>query len=537
MSAQVDVKQLAIIRDAPVEPQLRRRRRWLSRYVIPGILLAGFGALVAWAYRDAMLPAQPVWLVPVLHTQSAVEVEGTPLFQAAGWIEPRPTPVRVAALAPGVVERLLVVQDQEVKAGEPVAELIKADAELTLQRAEADLKLAEAQLREVEAVLEGARTRLEQPVHLQAALGEAEAILAEIATELNNLPYETQRAEAALEFAERDYQGKLSAEGSVAVRAIQKAESERNSARAMLEELRARADSLALQRAALVARRDALQKQLELLADEKQAKATAEANLQAASARVDQTQVALAEARLRLDRMTVRAPIDGRVYQLLGFPGTNLTGGMSPFASVDGSTVVTLYRPDMLQIRVDVRFEDIPKVSLGQRVLINNPALHEPLSGSVLFVSSEANIQKNTLQVKVGIDAPSAIFKPEMLVEVTFLSPKPAEPAADAEQVARLYLPQQLVLKDESGPFVWLADQSGGVVRKTPVVTGPAAAGGLVEISRGLSMGSRVVARGHENLTDGSRIRVVSEDSEAAGNGGHPPQAHRAMSRLPGEGD
>jgi multidrug efflux pump subunit AcrA (membrane-fusion protein) len=230
--------------------------------------------------------------------------------------------------------------------------------------------------------------------------------------------------------------------------------------------------------------------------------------------------------------MTVRAPIDGRVYQLMGFPGTSLT---RESMIADGSTVVTLYRPDMLQIRVDVRFEDIPKVSLGQQVLINNPALRDPLSGSVLFVSSEANIQKNTLQVKVGIDAPSAVFKPEMLVEVTFLAPEPPKSAGDAEEVARLFLPQQLVLKDESGSFVWLADQSGGVVRKTPVTTGVAAAGGLVEISRGLSMGSRVVARGHENLEDGSRIRIVSEDAESVDS--RAAETHRAMSRLPEQGD
>ena len=73
-----------------------------------------------------------------LASQSAVQQEGTPLFQAAGWIEPRPTPVRVAALAPGVVERLLVVEDQPVKAGEPVAELIKEDAQLAYDRAPAN---------------------------------------------------------------------------------------------------------------------------------------------------------------------------------------------------------------------------------------------------------------------------------------------------------------------------------------------------------------------------------------------------------------
>src|SRR5262249_9753520 len=160
------------------------------------------------------------------------------------------------------------------------------------------------------------------------------------------------------------------------------------SSKATLEELHKRSDSFVAQETALTKRRDALKTQLELLADESQAKQQADAKLQGALAKVQQAKVALAEAELRLERMTVRAPVDGRVYQLVAFPGTNLTGGMSPVANADGSTVVTLYRPSMLQVRADVRFEDIPKVHLGQQVQIKNPALPAPITGKVLFVSS-----------------------------------------------------------------------------------------------------------------------------------------------------
>ncbi len=237
--------------------------------------------------------------------------------------------------------------------------------------------------------------------------------------------------------------------------------------------------------------------------------------MQAATARVEQARVALAEAKLRLDRMTVRAPVDGRVYQLVAYPGTTLTGGMGPVPNSDGSTVVTLYQPEMLQVRVDVRFEDIPKVSLGQPVLINNPALLEPIAGKVLFVSSEANIQKNTLQVKVAIDSPESVFKPEMLVDVTFLAPKAdGDTTAEVSEEMRLYVPQQLIQQDEGGAFVWLADQSDQRCPQDasdrPGVLRPA---GLVEVSGdGLTVASRVIARGHENLTTDDRIRVVSEE-------------------------
>ena len=45
-------------------------------------------------------------------------------------------------------------------------------------------------------------------------------------------------------------------------------------------------------------------------------------------------------------------------------------------------------------------------------------------------------------------------------------------------------MPQQVIQQGEAGPFVWVADQSAGkVARKTPVTTGSAATGGLVEVS------------------------------------------------------
>ncbi|HEX6962409.1 MAG TPA: HlyD family efflux transporter periplasmic adaptor subunit, partial [Lacipirellula sp.] len=408
MTSEVDIKQLAIVRGGAPAKSIRRRPRLLTRHIIPGALITGFAAVALWAAWEVIWPPTPVWVTPVLASQSTIQSEGAPLFQAAGWIEPRPTPIRVAALAPGVVKRLLVVEDQPVSAGEAVAELVKADAQLLFDSAMADINLREAERREMQAALKAAQTRLKQPVHLQAALGAAEASLAEVATALKNLPFETQRAAAQLKFAEADYQGKLASKGAISGRAVQKSKSALESARAMLAELKGRTESLERQRSALLTRRDALKTQLELLADEKQAYEAAQANVAAADARLQQARVALAEAKLRLDRMTVRAPVDGKVYQLVAYPGTNLTGGMSPIADVDGSTVVTLYQPDSLQVRVDVRFEDIPKVTMGQAVQINNAALPAPISGHVLFISSEANIQKNTLEVKVDVDAQQA---------------------------------------------------------------------------------------------------------------------------------
>lgn len=513
MSRDVDLRGLAIERGGSDSAKLKVRRHLLTRYLLPLALGCGFLALVFWASRDIIFPPQSVTVVPVFSTTAEVRQEGTPLFNAAGWIEPRPTPVRVAALAPGVIESLLVVENQEVKLGDPIAEMVKADAQLEHDRALADLGLRQAELEEAMATLKAAEVRFDQPVHLEAALGEAEALLARVDTASRNLPFETLRAESDYEALKKDYEGKLAAEGVVAGVEVDIAKGKMDSANALVEELRDRATSLQREQDALVKRRDALQTQLNLLADETKAKDEAEAKVNAANARVAQADVSVAQAKLLLDRMTIVAPVDGRVYRLIAHPGARIGGGMTQMSGHDGSTVVTMYRPSMLQVRVDVRFEDVPKVGLNQPVRINNPALGAPLSGEVLFISSEADIQKNTLQVKVAILDPPPVFKPEMLVDVTFLAPKQTGRETESTEEVRLFVLQQLIQQKDGESYVWVADQSTGRAMKAVIETGDVGANGLVEVKSGLTVASRIISSGTESLRDGQRIKVTSEDA------------------------
>ena len=234
----------------------------------------------------------------------------------------------------------------------------------------------------------------------------------------------------------------------------------------------------------------------------------------AARAKLKQMSVAESEAELRLQRMTIRAPVDGRVYRLVGLPGARVgTGVMTAMDGHDGSSVITMYQPDSLQIRVDVRFEDIPKVSLGQFVAISNPAMSEAIRGRVLFISSEADIQKNTLQVKVAIDSPPEFFKPEMLVDVTFLAPKQGENQDASKQELRLLVWKDLVFDNGGVSVVWVANQTEGIAEKTEVELGQRGSDGMVEILSGLDVGSRLISRGLDGLADGNRIKVTGESA------------------------
>ena len=519
MSAPVNLKDLAVRRDAVGGRSLAPRRHIMSRYILPGALVLGFLALTIWSARDLWLPRQSVTVVPVHVSLSEVQTAGTPLFKAAGWIEPRPTPIRVAALASGVVEQLLVVEDQSVEKGEPIARLVARDAELALEQAIATEGMRKAETEEAQAVLTAARTNLEFPTQLELPLAEAEVELATLETELTNLPNLLKRAEARLRLADADWQAKSENKQSIQAILVVRAQSELDAAQSEVDELTKRRPALELQRAALVRKRVASAKRLELKTDETRAVSAAVAHVASFEAQRREAQSRVEEAQLRLERMTIRAPVSGRVLNLIANPGSQLMTGPSQMEARDSNTVVTMYQPDQMQVRVDVRFEDLPRVGRDQPVQIKSPAFPEAISGRVLFLTSFANVQKNTLAVKVSLDTPPSVLKPEMLVDVTFLAmEQPSQESGDKSREPteqyRLFLPRSVVDIGADGNFVWVGDLAHRVARRRSVQLGAMQTPTLLEISGGLTAASRIISGGRENLNDGDRIEVQGEDTQ-----------------------
>jgi HlyD family secretion protein len=264
-----------------------------------------------------------------------------------------------------------------------------------------------------------------------------------------------------------------------------------------------------------------LQRQLELKVDEQRAASEAEANVAAANAQVSQAAVALDIAKLRLERMVVRAPIDGKILALTARPGAKLMG-LTPAAMADASTVVTMYDPEALQVRADVRLEDVPQVVVGQAVEIETAALKKPLTGKVITATSLADIQKNTLQIKVAIDNPPPVLKPDMLAQVTFLAPPQLTKGGDQSATTlRIAAPASLIEGSGDDRSMWVADVAEGVARRHKLKLGQPISRELVEVLSGLSIGDRLIVNGREGLQDGQRIRITHEDASLGKDAAH----------------
>ncbi len=493
------------------------RLRWKTRILLPGaIFLATAGTLLLAAGR-ALWPATPVRVVPVV-VKAGVQAAGKVVVQAPGWVEADPFATSVSALTYGVVAEVLVLEGQPVEADQVVARLIDDDAKLGLAKAAAAAQAAQAAVAAADATLKAAAREWENPIELTRRLAIAEAELAERRADLARWPAELAAAEALAAFKEAEYLRVKPLYESDTASSIEliRAQKEYENQRAIADSTRAKKAIIEAQIAAMEAETTAAREHLRLRIGDTRMLEAAEAEFSRAKAALALAEAVRDEARLRLDRTEVRSPAAGIVMTRLVEPGSKL---MLDGDDMRSAQVVRLYDPRKLQVRVDVPLADAAKVGVGQAAEVVVDVLPDRVfAGRVTRIVNEADIQKNTLQVKVAIADPASEIKPEMLARARFFAGAEAESAGRAQ---RFLLPNSVVIRQaDGGAGVWLADQARNTAVPRRVTVGRANADGWVEIETGVQPGDRIITDPWENLKAGARIRIVGEAAADA-----PPMA------------
>ena len=384
-------------------------RHALTRIALPAALCAAAAGLLAWTGWHSFAPVATVAVRPVVARQAAPAAggeegvrEGAPV-QAPGWVEPAPFPIGVRALVPGTVRTVKVLEGQQVREGDVVAELFDEESRIALDLAD-------------------------------AALAEATARRDEMADELARKSRLVDKGAASA--------------GEVA--------------------------RLRLRVAAM------------------------DAGVKAAAA----------ERRMKellLDRTVVRAPASGTVMSRRVAPGTAV--GMS-----DEMPLAELFDPESLQVRADVPLADIGAVGVGDRAEVRIDAFPDTvLRGEVVRFVRQADVAKNTVQVKVRIDAPPAGLTPDMLARVR-IYPRAAAGAAGTATAGRtrLWAPEDCIERTGDGASVRvvaaIAD-GRGIVERRAVTLGGARDGGWSEVSSGLRVGDLLLAAS-DRARPGDRVEV-----------------------------
>jgi HlyD family secretion protein len=431
----------------------------MPAWLVPVGLLAAFALLFLALFRDRLLPAATVQTAIVLATAGGEEsatgpssAPGSMLFQASGWIEPDPLPVKATALIDGVVDVVHVLEGQAVKQGDPLATLVDADARLALAAAENKHRM----------LVSGRASHL---VAIDASKKKLENVQAQcIATH-------TLEEEAADRHARiKDLKRAVSAAEIVATRlALERAKSACLAAQAMADEAEAEVKRLQLDTQ------------------------TKDDEIAAAVVEVDQ-------AKLALSRTRIVAPIDGRVLRLTAAPGQKK---MLLMDDPDSSTIAILYQPEKLQVRVDVPLADAAGLSVGQMANIRCSLLPEKVfHGEVTRITGEADLARNTLQAKVRIIDPIDQLRPEMLCRVEFLGSASALPGESGGGSLAAWVPESAVADGTA----WICDPESKRVEKRAVQVSSEKRDGRVRITEGLRPGEHVILS-PKNLREGQRVK------------------------------
>jgi multidrug resistance efflux pump len=291
-----------------------------TRYVMP-LSAVGLLAFAVFYVRGAQKPESPM-PPPEQAPRSPYEdaVAGT------GIVEPQTENISVGSQLPGVVVDVFVKVNQRVKAGDPLFRL--DDRELR-----AKMKLQESAVAQAQASL----TRLQnlpraedKPVSI-AKVSEAEAVLADKLALMQRA--DELRAKNAVSEEER----------LVRQHAYQTARAQLDYAKAQLELLEA---------------------------------GSWKYDLDVAMEAVRQAQAVVDQVQTDLDRLTVRALVDGEVLQVNVRPGEYV--GVMP-----GQAYVVLGNVDKLHVRVSIDEHDIPRYRPGSKakaLLKGTPGIVYPLT-------------------------------------------------------------------------------------------------------------------------------------------------------------
>lgn len=218
----------------------------------------------------------------------------------------------------------------------------------------------------------------------------------------------------------------------------------------------------------------------------------------AQSARADSSQAAanLELARLNYRDARVPAPVSGVIQSRIVRTGQYLQVG---------ATIATMVRRDPLLLKFTVPVQEAASISRGLEVQFTVSGVTDTLRAKVTAVSESADPQTRMVDVTAEVTPESAEnLQPGAFAEVTVV-------LGETKQLP--VIPQVSIRPSERGFLAFVVGDS--VAHERVLKLGLQTHDGRVEVKEGLNEGEILVVRGAEALSEGSRVRIVSGQSQS----------------------
>lgn len=222
--------------------------------------------------------------------------------------------------------------------------------------------------------------------------------------------------------------------------------------------------------------------------------------LELAQTGLELAEAELAEARIDLGYVEVKAPISGIV-------------GLSEYAKgslVDAGTLLaSVTQLDPMHVQFSIPEEQMAAFSGQIRsgseldIALTLPDDSQyPETGRLDFTESGVDPSTGTVLVRAIFPNESHDLLPGQFVRVTL---------SDLEIGRMIQLPREAVAEDSEGPIVYVLDEED-IPQPTSVKLGPDMPDGEVAVTEGLSSGDRVVAVSIHGLNEGVAVKPETED-------------------------
>lgn len=215
-------------------------------------------------------------------------------------------------------------------------------------------------------------------------------------------------------------------------------------------------------------------------------------------------QSAVKEAEVAVENTRIVAPFDGTVIKKNADVG-EIVAPMAGAAS-SKAAVVTIADMASLEVEADVSEANLMRVSPEQSCEIRLDAYPDrSYLGYVSKIVPTADRAKATVLVKIRFKNYDQRVLPDMGAKISFLSPD-AEKSVGSNQPF-LAVPASAVVARDGRAVVYQVKENRAA--ELPVSTGRTV-GSLVEVTRGLRNGDKVIAKPGDTIRDGAKVYVAS---------------------------
>jgi membrane fusion protein (multidrug efflux system) len=207
------------------------------------------------------------------------------------------------------------------------------------------------------------------------------------------------------------------------------------------------------------------------------------------TAQYEMARAQVEQARLRLERSIVTAPVSGVAVTRDVEPGEVLA---------PGTEITTLQRLDRVKAAVGIPENDITLFHVGGISIVTVDAWPgRTFEGRMHFLAPSTSDVTRTFPAEIAIDNRDGALRPGMVARVSLVRRR---------HESAIVVPRDSLQERDRGSVAVVVED--GVARVRPVRLG-AYHGDLVIVEEGLSPGDRLIVNGHRGLIDGQRVQVV----------------------------